>query len=222
MANNKNINRIDITDKTLSGKGMYLVRNKRLYSDKDDISYYNISNLISYSLFDEDEELLIIVRAFLENDIDGSTAGLEYILPLGTTLDEDHTYYFKVIMKGVLNDIFKNRVLDNIKVRDKVRTQIDQIQFTIAEHNTRGKEVIMDILHFKNVAKRLYRLTYSDYELYYLMEGKAKEYYEEEYSEDSDEGYQPVNRNPLDKRIIDQLAENVNQELNKDILKKDN
>ena len=221
MADNKNINRMDITDRTLSGKAMYLVRNKRLYTGKEDISYYNISSLISYSLFNEDDELLIIVRAFLENDIDGTTAGLEYVLPSGTTLDEDHTYYFKVIMKGVLNDIFKNRVLDNIRVREKVRTQIDQIQFTIAEHNTRGKEVIMDVLHFKNVAKRLYRLSYSDYELYYLMDGKISDYSDDEYYETSDGGYRHTTHNPIDKEIVDQLAENVNQELNKDILKKD-
>ena len=87
-------------------------------------------------------------------------------------------------MNGVLNDIFKNRVLDDIRVRDKVKTQIEQIQFTIAQHNTKGREVVTDVLHFTNVAKRLYRLTYSDYELYYLLKGKVKEpddeYYEEE------------------------------------------
>ena len=126
-----------------------------------------------------------------------------------------------MIMKGVLNDIFKNRVLDNIRVREKVRTQIDQIQFTIAEHNTRGKEVIMDVLHFKNVAKRLYRLSYSDYELYYLMDGKISDYSDDEYYETSDGGYRHTTHNPIDKEIVDQLAENVNQELNKDILKKD-
>ena len=95
MADKKNINRIEITDVTPSGKKMYLVRNKRIYSSKDDVSYYNISNLIDYSLFDENDNILIIVKAFVENDIEGGTAGLEYLVPLGTTLDEDHIYYLK-------------------------------------------------------------------------------------------------------------------------------
>lgn len=219
MADKKNINRIEITDVTPSGKKMYLVRNKRIYSSKDDVSYYNISNLIDYSLFDENDNILIIVKAFVENDIEGGTAGLEYLVPLGTTLDEDHIYYLKVIVKGVLNDIFKNRVLDDIRVRDKVKTQIDQVQFTVAEHNTKGKEVVTEVLHFTNVAKRLYRLTYSDYELYYLMNGKVKEEEEEDYIED-DSPFKKSNKG-IDQEIVDQLAENVNEELHKDILKPD-
>lgn len=223
MANKKNIDKMEITDLTPDGKRMYLVRNKKIYSSNEAVSYYNISNLIDYSLFDEDDHILIIVRAFVENDIDGSTAGLEYVLPLDATLDEEHTYYLKIIMNGVLNDIFKNRVLDDIRVRDKVKTQIEQIQFTIAQHNTRGREVVTDVLHFTNVAKRLYRLTYSDYELYYLLKGKVKdpddEYYEEEV--DEEDLYRPTQKGGLDREIIDQLAENVNEELNKDMLKKE-
>ena len=125
----------------------------------------------------------------------------------------------KVIVKGVLNDIFKNRVLDDIRVRDKVKTQIDQVQFTVAEHNVKGKEVVTEVLHFTNVAKRLYRLTYSDYELYYLMNGKVKEEEEEDYIED-DSPFKKSNKG-IDQEIVDQLAENVNEELHKDILKPD-
>ena len=221
MSDKKNVNRIEITDLTPDGKKMYLVRDKKIYSNKESVSYYNISNLIDYALFDENDNVLIIVKAFVENDIEGSTAGLEYMVPLGAGLDEDHIYYLKVIVKGVLNDIFKNRVLDDIRVRDRVKTQIEQVQFTVAEHNTNGKEVVTEVLHFTNVAKRLYRLTYSDYELYYLLDGKVKDYEEDdEYLED-DTPFKKRNTG-LDQEIVDQLANNVNEGLHKDILKNEN